>query len=85
MILNTLRPPPPQIQTFVYLCCHYKHRRTGPVSLGGGGGGGVRSVARIFSPVSGQLPRRTIPHRTGFGHDKWFYSVVASGPNGELS
>ena len=26
--------------------------------------------------VSGQLPRRTIPHRTGFGPDEWFYSVV---------
>ena len=27
--------------------------------------------------VSGQLPRRTIPHRTGFGPDpQWFYSVV---------
>ena len=26
--------------------------------------------------VSGQLPRRTIPHRTGLGPDEWFYSVV---------
>ena len=26
--------------------------------------------------ISGQLPRRTIPHRTGFGPDEWFYSVV---------
>ena len=26
--------------------------------------------------VSGQLPRSTIPHRTGFGLDEWFYSVV---------
>ena len=26
--------------------------------------------------VSGQLPRRTIPHRTGFGPEEWFYSVV---------
>ena len=28
------------------------------------------------SHVSGQLPTRTIPHRTGFGPDEWFYSVV---------
>ena len=37
--------------------------------------------------VSGQLPRRTIPHRTGFGPDEWFYSVVVvlvgSCPGGE--
>ena len=29
-------------------------------------------------------PRRTIPHRTGFGPDEWFYSVVVV-PVGELS
>ena len=37
--------------------------------------------------VSGQLPRRTIPHRTGFGPYEWFYSVVVvlvgSCPGGE--
>ena len=37
--------------------------------------------------VSGQLPRRTIPHRTGFGPEEWFYSVVVvlvgSCPGGE--
>ena len=26
--------------------------------------------------LSGQLSRRTIPHRIGFGPDDWFYSVV---------
>ena len=30
----------------------------------------------IVKFVTGQLPRRTIPHRTGFGPDEWFYSVV---------
>ena len=30
----------------------------------------------ITITVSGQLPRRTIPHRTGFGPDEWIYSVV---------
>ena len=37
--------------------------------------------------VFGQLPRRTISHRTGFGPDEWFYSVVVvlvgSCPGGE--
>ena len=37
--------------------------------------------------VSGQLPRRTISHRTGFGPEEWFYSVVVvlvgSCPGGE--
>ena len=35
--------------------------------------------------VSGQLPRRTIPHRTGFGPDEGFYSVVVILISGELS
>ena len=39
--------------------------------------------------VSGQLPTRTIPHRTGIGPDEWFYSVVVvlagSCPGGEYS
>ena len=30
----------------------------------------------LLDSVSGQLPRRTIPRRTGFGPDEWFYSVV---------
>ena len=30
----------------------------------------------LFVVVSGQLPTRTIPHRTGIGPDEWFYSVV---------
>ena len=30
----------------------------------------------LILAVSRQLPRRTIPHRTGFGPDEWFYSVV---------
>ena len=30
----------------------------------------------MYKTVSGQLPRRTIPHRTGFGPDEWCYSVV---------
>ena len=34
-----------------------------------------------------KFPRRTIPHRTGFGPDDWFYSVVVvlvgSCPGGE--
>ena len=41
----------------------------------------------VVETVSGQLPRRTIPHWTGFGPDKWFYSVVVvlvgSCPGGE--
>ena len=42
---------------------------------------------QVHITVSGQLPRRTIPHRTGFGPDEWFYSVVVvlvgSCPGGE--
>ena len=51
---------------------------------------GVKSIISgmnaLFS-VSGQLPRRTIPHHTGFGPEEWFYSVVVvlvgSCPGGE--
>ena len=39
--------------------------------------------------ISGQLPTRTIPFRTGIGPDDWFYSVVValvgSCPRGESS
>ena len=55
--------------------------------------GGARAGCAPLNPplwstaVSGQLPRRTIPHRTGFGPDEWFYSVVVvlvgSCPGGE--
>ena len=38
-------------------------------------------------PYPDKLPRRTILHRTGFGPDEWFYSVVVvlvgSCPGGE--
>ena len=45
-------------------------------------------ASRIMTCVSGQLPSlRTIPRRTGFGPDEWFYSVVVvlveSCPGGE--
>ena len=33
-------------------------------------------VRKVYGTVSGQLPRRTISHRTGIGPDEWFYSVV---------
>ena len=36
---------------------HDTHRRTGPVSFRGGGGGGLRSVARLFSPLSSGFAR----------------------------
>ena len=39
----------------------------------------------ISFTVSGQLPTRTIPHRTGIGPDVWFYSVVVVLVCGELS
>ena len=46
-----------------------------------------RSDFFFILTVSGQLPRRTIPHRTGIGPDEWFYSVVVvlvgSCPDGE--
>ena len=34
------------------------------------------SLCKMYVTVPGQLPKRTIPHRTGFGPDEWFYSVV---------
>ena len=44
-------------------------------------------LTRNLCTVSGQLPRRTTPHLTGFGPDEWFYSVVVvlvgSFPGGE--
>ena len=46
-----------------------------------------RQVVHNLQGISRQLPRRTIPHRTGFGPDEWFYSVVVvlvgSCPGGE--
>ena len=49
---------------------------------------GVLLCQFVVKYVSGQLPRRSIPHRTGFGPDEWFYSVVVvlvgGCPGGEL-
>ena len=48
---------------------------------------GKQKVYQTNIIVSGQLPTRTIPHRTGIGPDEWFYSVVVvlvgSCPGGE--
>ena len=47
----------------------------------------IQCYIYILLIVSGQLPRRTIPHCTGCGPDEWLYSVVVvlvgSCPGGE--
>ena len=64
------------------------------MKAGGLGTPSIQGVHPVFSfssvePffISGQLPTRTIPHRTGIGPDEWFYSVVVvlvgSCPDGE--
>ena len=35
-----------------------------------------KSPSRLNERTFGQLPTRTIPHRTGIGPDEWLYSVV---------